>query len=275
MNISTNPGVYFIESGTLRKAAVETIVNGFISSVGKVLKKNNFKPSYNINVVEVHGTPVYSYAYIESRDAVNVFQGLNVDGSKRIKLEKDMTCKFHKLRGDIKKNMEKELSSLYRSYFDNMWDEKFDPKNMKPSKPFSWADYQEEEDDIKASYEPKSKKIQLPSLMKDSYQHEKYPKVELKLAMKKPFIGDILGCSGAGKNITCSDIRDVFKIYDTRGNYQLNLLSGERDYYPIVTNKGDGTFMVEFDPRSDDASYAIHMQRKTIIKGQEILFYSC
>lgn len=277
MNISTNPGVYYINSGSLRKEAVETIVNGFIASVSKVLKRKNFKPEYNINVVMVKGTPVYSYAYIDSKEAVNALQGLNVDGTKRIELKQDIKCKYYKYKSkpnDLRKEMDRDLSTLHRKYFGNMWDEKFDPKNMKPSKDFSWADYQEEEDDIKADYQPKYEKIQLPPLMKGYYIHEKYSDVQLMPARPRDDIGTILACSGVGKNITVRDIRDVYAKYDTKGTYRLNLETGDREYYPIVSKVGDDSFKIEFDPRSGDASYAIHMQRKTIIKGQELLFYT-
>lgn len=276
MNISTNPGVYYINSGSLRKEAVETIVNGFIATVSKVLKKKNFKPDYSINVVMVKGTPVYSYAYLASKEAINMLQGLNLDGTKRIELKPDVKCKYYKYKSkpnELKKEMERDLSSLYRAYFDNMWDEKFDPKNMKPSKDFSWADYQEEEDEIKANYMPKYEKISLPPLMKGSYSHEKYPDVQLLPARPRDEIGKVLGCSGAGKNITCSDIRDVYAKYDTKGSYRFNINTETRDYYPIVTKVSDDAFKIEFDPSSGDASYAIHMQKKTIIKGQELLFY--
>lgn len=276
MNISTNPGVYYINSGSLRKEAVEVIINGFISSVSKIIKKKNFKPNYDINMVMVKGTPVYSYAYIDSKEAVNVLQGLNTDGSKRIELKPDTKCKYYKYKSkpnDLKKEMERELSSLYREYFDDMWDEKFNPKNMRPSKDFSWADYQEEEDNIKANYQPKFEKIVLPPLMKSYYTHEKYSGVQLQPARPRDEIGTILGCSGVGKNITCKDIRDVYSKYDTKGGYRFNINTESRDYYPIVSKIGDDSFKIEFDPSSGDASYAIHMQRKTVIKGQELLFY--
>jgi hypothetical protein len=275
MNISTNPGVYYINSGSLKKESIETIVKGFIGLCSTVLKNKNFKPEYNINVVMVKGNPVYSYVYINSKEAVNLAQGLNPNGTKRIKYEADKACKYYKLKPQaLERSLKGDLAELYEDYFGDMWKENFNVKNMKPSKPFSWSEYQEKEDDINMDYKPKQKSIVLEPLMSKSYTHEQYNGISLLPAQPRDDVRNVLGCSGLGKNITAKDIRDVYSKYDTKGNYRLNLNSGERDYYPIVNNVSEGSFTIEFDPCSSDASYAIHMQRKTIIKAQEILFYS-
>ena len=276
MNISTNPGVYYINSGSLMKTHIETIVKGFIALCSKTLgNKVPFNPDFNINVVMAKGTPVYSYVYINSKEAVNMAQGLNPNGTKRIKYENDKTCKYYKLKqAALERSLKGDLQELYTEYFGDMWNDNFNVKNIKPSKPFSWADYQEKEDDIKADHCPKQKAIVLAPLMNKSYSHPQYSGITMLPAQPRSDISHTLGCSGLGKNITAKDIRDVYCKYDTKGNYRLDITSGERDYYPVVNKVSEGSFTVEFDPSSSDASYAIHMQRKTVIKAQEILFYS-
>jgi len=272
MNISTNPGVFYIQSGANTYKVVESVVKSLIANAYKVLGEKNKNPNYTINVVKVGGKPVYSYAFIEDKRIINMLQGLNTDGTKRIQLKPDQSCKHYKLKPNkLRESLDKSLKSLYREYFDNMWEDNFKPElHMKPSKSFSWADYQEEEDSIKYDHSPKVIKVELPPLLTTPFTSEG---INVLPAAPRQDVKNKLAASGLGNNITVDDIRSIFSKYDSRGNYRWNTKTEIRDYFPIV-NKTSDTVTIEFDPYSLDSSYAIHMQKKTIIKGQELLFYS-
>jgi len=276
---TTNPGILRIASSSLPEQQVREIMARMMQKAQGVLGKG-MNTSYSLNVVKYQGTPVYAFAFV-CRELINIMQGLNPDGTERIKKELDKTCKAATITSmrTLKKRKSNDFKELYHSYFGTFYDEEMqlDSKLDYKGSEFSWADFQEAEDNIKADYEPKYiKVVQKPLWQK--YYDSVHQKVEVIPANPKDAEANtkhtVLQAKHVDCDITNEDIRAVFAKYDTKKQYKLRYQSNEfeRDYYPIVT-RDNGTVTVQFDPCTIDAQYAIHMQTKTTIKGQELVFF--
>lgn len=276
---TTNPGILRIASGSLPEKEVRLIMARMMQKAKNILGKK-LNTDYNLNVVKYQGTPVYAFAFV-SRDLINIMQGLNPDGTERIKKELDKKCKAATITSMItlKQRKEKDLNKLYHSYFGNFYDEKtiIDPKVDYKGAEFSWADFQEAEDDIIRDYEPRYT-VSKQNPLWQKYYDSVHTKVEVVPANAKDPEPEtkhsVLEARYVDCDITNDDIRAIFAKYDTKGQYKLNWVNNTefvREYYPIVT-RNNGTVTVQFDPNTIDAQYAIHMQRKTYIKGQELVF---
>jgi len=274
-----NPGILFVSSKNLDNDQVGNVMDRVFEKA-KITIGKQIDNHYKVNVVKYKDVPIYTYVFIEDKRLVNIMQGLNMDGTKRFKRILDTKCKAHRNKKDINiKNRKKDLDNLYTNYFGNYYHE--DNKNIGKGLYFGgyyggsgqgklWSDFQEEEDNIVGDYELKYHIEKLPTLW-EKYIDPIYNGVEvLPSAPKEPedgTIANILETRNVESWVTDEMIRNIFVKYDTKKRYKLSEVNNEivNVYYPNII-RHDGTIRVIFDPDSNDAKYAIHMQRRTQIR---------
>lgn len=271
-----NPGILFISSKTLDNGQVGDIMDRVFEKAKRIIGKQ-IDNRYRINVVMYKNVPIYTYVFIDDKRLINIMQGLNTDGTKRLKKTANTKCKAYRLKKETNmKNKKKDLDELYTKYFGNYYDDK--NPTIKPSAYFGgyyggvgqgklWSDFQEEEDDIKHDYEMQYNIEKLPTLW-EKYFDPVHKEVEVLPSAPKEVddsvISNILEARNVESWVTDDMIRSTFIKYDTKKRYRLKEINGEivNIYYPIITRTGT-TVRVTFDPESNDARYAIHMQRRT------------
>lgn len=286
-----NPGVLFIQAPGLNEQQVSSIMNRMFSVSNKILKTKK-SPGFRVNTVRVKDAPpIYSYVFVEDQRVVNIMQSLNPDGTKRLEKRLNKNCKYVKNTLQVNtKEKNKRIAELYlrffgnteginhkSKYFGNYYDE--NGKNLGAG--HLWSDFQEQEDDINGDYEPKYDIVKLDSLWK-TYRDKEY---NVDVLPSKPKAQDtsvnqtILEAYHVDKSVTNEAIRNVFSKYNTKQRYKLvegSNMDIERVYYPIVTRHETpyhgSVVRVAFDPESNDARYAIHMERHITIAGKQLVF---
>lgn len=292
-NIATeNPGVLYISSSQLNDEQVDSIMQRVFKKAKNILGGNyHIDTRYTLNIVKFQEKPIYTYVFIEDKRIINIIQGLNPGGTKRIKKEVDATCNYMKFRPEVNaKNKDNALAKIYEKYFGNYYKaSKIDEKSLYfggyyggIGKKHLWSDLQEEEDTIIDSYKEKHKFIKLDPLW-EKYTDPVFKGVEVLPATCKmvdpSYSSVMLEARNVESWVTNDMLFSIFSRYDTKKQYKLREGDGKGDvsklYYPLISRKDNSVF-VSFEPNSNDAKYAIHMQRKTIVehsgKRQELVF---
>lgn len=282
---TTNPGILYVSFKPFSESQISPLMKRVMEKAKTILGKNMDR-RYTINSVKYGDKALYAYVFIESRELINIMQGLNPDGTTRIQKDLDKNCKYVKLNKiTAEKKRKQDLDKVYKKYLEYSPDSLEDFKKSSyfggyyggEGKGKLWSDFQEEEDNVISDYEPKYIKKQLKPLW-EKYVDSSIKNVDLVPASSKipddNVIPYVLEAKYVDNNVTNEIIRKVFLKYDTKKKYELVAKGSddvERIYYPIVTRVGN-TVRVKFDPDSTDARFAIHMQRKTTINGHNLVF---
>jgi len=298
--VTENPGVLYVSKSGLDTKQVAAVIRRLLNVASKIPDVTVTNESFKVNIVKLKTstTSLYSYVFLEDTGIVNIMQGLNMDGTKRLLKQLKKSCKFFTQTPEVnmkeqyerlRKFWKKTIGNTYckedhhdrtAPYMGNYY-AKVGNKIINRGLGLSWADFQEQEDNINYDYQPQYDIITLPSLWKTYV--DSVTGSEVLPAHPKERIANykhtVLEANHVDKSISLDQIRKIFLRYDTKKHYILKAVGSddiERVYYPIVTryetqNRGS-VIRVEFDPESSDAQYAIHMERQLTVNKQQLSF---